>query len=163
MWPVSSVTLLVYPGAGIPQVCLPVSCCRCYLLEKWKAVLGVIGGGLQFFFLCLAWDSGQIFATLWSRKLFCLQARFVDARIFLFDPAPSLFPVGSEFSLLSFCCLGLGALSPLRGPDSEGEGVSRLCLRPECAGLSSLGLTEGLEVGDWQEREFMERPRFLGD
>ena len=27
-------------GAGIPQVCLPVSCCHCYLLEKWKAAFG---------------------------------------------------------------------------------------------------------------------------
>lgn len=76
-------------GAGVPHVCLPVSCCHCHLLEKWHAglgrnaptsELGIDGCLLLLFFLCLAWDCRQIFATLWSRKLFRLQARFVDTR-----------------------------------------------------------------------------------
>lgn len=68
--------------------------------------------------------------------------------------------------LVPFYSLGLGAFSctrPPPSPASEGERASGLCLRPECAGPFSLGLTEGLEAGGWQEREFMERPRFLGD
>lgn len=45
-----------------------------------------------------------------------------------------------------------GSLPHLWGPAAEGEGASGLCLKPECAGPFSLGLTESLEAGGWQER-----------
>ena len=76
---------------------------------------------------------------------------------------PSFFLEAQSLVWFPFALLVWGLCSPLWGPASEGEGASGLCLRPECAGLFSLGLTEALEVGGWQEREFMERPRFLGD
>lgn len=161
-------------GAGVPHVCLPVSCCHCHLLEKWHAglgrnaptsELGIDGCLLLLFFLCLAWDCRQIFATLWSRKLFRLQARFVDTRNLPLQlcPLPSSWRLSVFGSLLLSRFGGLFLHTPPPSPASEGERASGLCLRPECAGPFSLGLTEGLEAGGWQEREFMERPRFLGD
>lgn len=124
MWPVGSISLLVYAGGWYPtdlytgellSLLPPGKMEGSFWMKNPNLRVGIVGC-LQFFFLCLAWGSRQIFVTLRSRKLFCLQARFVDARIFLFDSAPSLFPEGSEFSLLSFCSLGLGALFPAQGP-----------------------------------------------
>lgn len=78
-------------------------------------------------------------------------------------PPPPFFLDAQCSVWFPFALLFWGLCSPFWGPASEGEGVSGLCLRPECAGSFTLGLTEALEAGGWQEREFMERPRFLGD
>lgn len=93
------------------------------------------------------------------------QATFLDTGIFLFDSAllPSSWRLSVQFGFLLLSQFGGSDLPRPRGPALEGKRDRGLCLRSECAGPFSLGLTESLEVEGWQEREFMERPRFLGD
>lgn len=101
--------------------------------------------------------------TLWSRKRLRSQARFLNAGIFLFDSAPSAFFLEAQCSVFFSLSLGLGALSPT-------SGALLLRVREPVDSASNLNVLALFPWGSlrvWKQeagrREFMERPRFLGD
>lgn len=79
--------------------------------------------------------------------------------------SPSLLPEGSVFGLVSFCSPGLGAVSAPPPPRARLLSVSETVGSASDLNVRALFPwgSLSLEAGGWQEREFMERPRFLGD